>query len=81
MTGVIIGRVMFRNLLPAPAPSISADSYSSVGMPRRPARKTSANWPAPSWAIITSASFVYAGSPSQFGDGSPTDESTQLTSP
>ena len=46
-----------------------------------PARNTSANWPAPSWAIITSAIFVYAGSPSQFGDGSPTAESTQFTSP
>ena len=58
MIGVIIGSVMFRNLAQPPAPSISADSYSSIGTPRSPARNTSANWPAPSWAIMTSASFV-----------------------
>ena len=36
ITGVIRGSVMLRNFRNAPAPSISADSYSSIGMPRKP---------------------------------------------
>ena len=38
MTGVIIGIVMWRSDAQAPAPSILAASYRSVGMPLSPAR-------------------------------------------
>ena len=38
MTGEIIGIVMLRSDANAPAPSIRAASYRSVGMPLQPAR-------------------------------------------
>ena len=47
MTGDIIGSVTLRSWAHQPAPSIRAASYSSVGMPRRPARLTMIPAPIP----------------------------------
>ena len=38
MTGESIGKVTWRSVARLPAPSMRAASYSSVGMPRMPAR-------------------------------------------
>ena len=55
MIGDIIGRVTWRSDAHQPAPSMRAASYSSVGMPRRPARLTMIPAPMPQIPIITSA--------------------------
>ena len=55
MTGDIIGRVTLRSCAQQPAPSILAASYSSVGMPRRPARLTMIPAPMPQIPMNTSA--------------------------
>ena len=55
MIGDIIGRVTLRNDAHHPAPSIRAASYSSLGMPCRPARLTMMPAPMPQIPIITSA--------------------------
>ena len=65
IVGEIIGSVTFQKRRQAPAPSIEAASYSSCGMPWRPARKITIMLPpmAPQSAITISAGSAQVGSP------------------
>ena len=71
--GEIIGSVTCQKRCQALAPSIEATSYSSCGMPCRPARKITIMLPpmAPQSAIIISAGSAQFGSPNQFGPWTP----------